>query len=50
MLEPGLDYGVRCTLMGHKNTRPAYGDGGSLKYRLDELLKIAHPFPAGIFV
>lgn len=43
MLEAGLDYGLRCTLMGHKNTRPQYGDGGSLDYRRKELLKIAHP-------
>jgi len=33
MLEAGLDYGLRCTLMGHRNPRPKYGDGGSLKYR-----------------
>ena len=43
MLEAGLDYGLRCLLMGHKNSRPSYGDGGSLAYRRDELLKIAHP-------
>ena len=43
MLEAGLDYGLRCTLMGHCNPRPEYGDGGSLKYRRDELLKITHP-------
>lgn len=43
MLEGGLDYGLRCTLMGHRNTRPNYGDGGSLAYRRDELLKIVHP-------
>jgi len=29
--------------MGHKNTRPQYGDGGSLEYRRKEILKIAHP-------
>ena len=45
MLEGGVDYGLRCTLMGHRNTRPNYGDGGSLAYRRDELLKIAHPVP-----
>jgi len=44
MLEAGLDYGLRCTLMGHRNPRPEYGDGGSLKYRRDELQKIIHPF------
>ena len=43
MLEAGLDYGLRCLLMGHKNSRPNYGDGGSMTYRRDELLKIAHP-------
>ncbi|CDF40418.1 unnamed protein product [Chondrus crispus] len=43
MLEAGLDFGLRCTLMGHRNPRPEYGDGGSLVYRRDELLKIAHP-------
>ncbi|WP_366523880.1 DUF6538 domain-containing protein [uncultured Algimonas sp.] len=43
MLEAGLDYGLRCTLMGHKNNRPQYGDGGSLAYRHAELSKIAHP-------
>ena len=43
MLEAGLDYGLRCTLMGHKNNRPQYGDGGSLAYWRKELLKIVHP-------
>ena len=45
MQESNIDYALRCLLMGHKNDRPAYGDGGSLEYRRDELLKIAHPFP-----
>ncbi len=48
MLEAGLDYALRCTLMGHKNDRPAYGDGGSMDYRRDELLKIVHPFSTGL--
>lgn len=43
MLEAGLDYGLRCLLMGHKNSRPSYGDGGSLEYRRSEILKIVHP-------
>ena len=43
MQEAGLDYGLRCTLMGHKNNRPQYGGGGSLAYRQKELLKIVHP-------
>ncbi|MEZ5999546.1 DUF6538 domain-containing protein [Hyphomonas sp.] len=49
MLEAGLDYGLRCLLMGHATSRPAYGDGGSMAYRRDELLKIAHPVPEGLF-
>lgn len=49
MQEANIDYALRCTLMGHRNTRPAYGDGGSLAYRRDELLKIAHPVPVGLF-
>ncbi len=49
MLEGGLDYGLRCALMGHKNNRPEYGAGGSLEYRRSELLKIAHPFEAEVF-
>ena len=48
MLEAGIDYGLRCTLMGHKTDRPAYGDGGSMAYRRDELEKIAHPVPEGL--
>lgn len=43
MLEAGIDFGLRCTLMGHRNPRPEYGDGGSLTYRRDEMLKIVHP-------
>lgn len=49
MLEAGLDYGLRCLLMGHATSRPAYGDGGSMTYRRDELLKIAHPVPEDLF-
>ncbi len=49
MLEGGLDYGLRCALMGHKNNRPEYGQGGSLEYRRSELLKIVHPFEVGVF-
>lgn len=49
MQEADIDYALRCTLMGHKNTRPAYGDGGSMKYRRDELLKIVHPYSADLF-
>lgn len=49
MLEGGLDYGLRCALMGHKNNRPEYGVGGSLEYRRTELQKIVHPFDANLF-
>jgi len=49
MLEAGLDYGLRCTLMGHRNPRPEYGDGGSLTYRRDEMLKIVHPVSEALF-
>ncbi len=45
MAEAGLDYGLRCLLMGHATDRPAYGDGGSMEYRQTELLKIALPVP-----
>ena len=48
MLEAGIDYGMRCTLMGHKNTRPDYGKNGSLAYRREQLLKIVHPYPEGL--
>ena len=49
MQEANIDYALRCLLMGHKNDRPAYGDGGSMEYRRDELLKIAHPFSKKLF-
>jgi len=44
MLEAGLDYGLRCTLIGHYNNRPEYGDGGSLSFRRDELAKMTLDF------
>nr|WP_298918837.1 tyrosine-type recombinase/integrase [uncultured Algimonas sp.] len=40
MLEADLDYALRCKLIGHYNNRPEYGDGGSLAFRRDQLLKI----------
>ena len=49
MQEAELDYGFRCMIMGHRNTRPTYGDGGSMEYRRDQLLKIMHPFPKAMF-
>lgn len=48
MLEAGLDYGLRCTLMGHHNNRPEYGDGGSLDFRQQELSKITYDVPIGM--
>lgn len=48
MLEAEIDHDLRLTLMGHTNKRPAYGDGGSLEYRRDQLMKIAHLFPEGV--
>ncbi|WP_373003896.1 DUF6538 domain-containing protein [Hyphomonas sp.] len=49
MQEANIDYALRCLLMGHKHDRPKYGDGGSMAYRRDELLKIAHPVPKDLF-
>ncbi|MEO9969178.1 MAG: DUF6538 domain-containing protein [Hyphomonadaceae bacterium] len=49
MQEANIDYGLRCLLMGHKTDRPAYGDGGSLSYRRDELMKIVHPYSDELF-
>lgn len=48
MLEAGIDYGLRCTLMGHSNDRPEYGDGGSLAFRRDKLEQIAFAVPPGL--
>jgi integrase len=44
MTEAGLDFGLRCVLMGHSTKRPVYGDGGSMAYRRDQLAKITLPF------
>ncbi len=49
MTEAGIDFGLRCLLMGHNTNRPAYGDGGSLEYRRNELNKIVLPFDEAIF-
>jgi len=43
MLEAVIEFGLRCTLMGHPNPRPEYDAGDSLTYRRDEMLKIVHP-------
>jgi len=49
MQEANIDYGLRCLLMGHANSRPTYGDGGSMGYRRDELMKVVHPYSAEVF-
>lgn len=49
MLEADLDYGFRCMMMGHRHNRPKYGDGGSMEYRRDQLLKIAHTVRKDLF-
>ncbi len=49
MQEANIDYALRCLLMGHANSRPAYGDGGSMTYRRDELLKIVYPHSPAVF-
>lgn len=46
MLEADVDYGLRCLLMGHTNSRPSYGDGGSLEFRRTQLERIMHPVSA----
>ncbi|WP_422022901.1 site-specific integrase [Roseibium sp.] len=46
--EGGVDYEMRCRLLGHAINRPDYGEGGSLEYRRDLLKKIALPFDAEI--
>ena len=48
MAEAGIDYGLRCLLMGHTTSRPVYGDGGSLEYKRDQLMKVALPYPADL--
>lgn len=47
-LEGGFDRDLRARMMGHTVKRPDYGQGGSLAFRRDELLKIALPFPADL--
>lgn len=44
-LEGGFDRDLRARMMGHTVQRPDYGEGGTLAFRRDELLKIALPFP-----
>lgn len=49
MKEAGLDLELRMLILGHDNRRPEYGTGGSMEYRLKELQKIIHPYPADFF-
>lgn len=49
MLEAGLDYELRCRLMGHATGRPSYGNCGSMAYRREQLMKIVHPFSMKLF-
>lgn len=44
----GLDTELRMILMGHANDRPKYGQGGTLEWRRQELLKIALPYHANV--
>lgn len=48
MKDAGLDTELRMMLMGHSIDRPDYGSGGSLKWKHDELLKIALPFDPSV--
>jgi len=49
MLEAGLDYDLRCRFMGHSIARPDYGGGGGIRFRREQLLKIAHPYSDKLF-
>ena len=48
--EGGVDYEMRCLLMGHSIARPDYGEGGSLAYRRELLERIVLPFDRGMVV
>ncbi len=48
MQEAGIDYDLRCRLMGHANSRPRYGDGGSLVWRREQLQAITLPFDPAV--
>ena len=48
MKDAGLGDDLRRILMGHKIDREEYGVGGSLKWRQDELAKIALPFDPSV--
>lgn len=48
MKEGGLDFELRCRLMGHAVERPQYGSGGSMEYQAGELARIALDFDPSI--
>lgn len=48
MKDGGLDTELRMMLMGHAIDRPDYGEGGSLKWKYEELSKIVLPFDSKI--
>jgi integrase len=48
MKEAKIDPEMRRLLMGHSINRPEYGEGGSLKLRLEIMLKVALPFDPSI--
>lgn len=48
MKEGGLEDELRRLLMGHAIDRPKYGEGGSLKWRQSEMMKIVLPFDRAI--
>jgi len=48
MLEAGIDHDMRYYFMGHDNKRPEYGKKGSMAFRRDLLLKVAHPYKKGL--
>ncbi|MCR6672160.1 DUF6538 domain-containing protein [Devosia ginsengisoli] len=48
MKDAGIDEELRKLLMGHAIDRPTYGVGGSLKWRQENLQKIALPFDRAI--
>ncbi|ATN32859.1 integrase [Rhizobium sp. ACO-34A] len=48
MKEARIDSELRRILMGHTVDRPEYGEGGSLKLRLEEVSKVSLPFDTSI--
>lgn len=44
MLEGGMDDEFRRRTLGHDTNRPEYGDGGALKWRAEQMTRIALPF------